>query len=354
MQQAPKRYCPNCYYPLPDYGSHCSNCSQKFTDGKVTFWVLIRDLFESVLNVDSKIFRTIGALFIPGKLTEDFFQGKQKRYVPPLRLFFVMAVIHFAVIGYFMLDDVKRGLADSIEGSKSEAYMAVFRNQLDSAQAEVAAGFSNDPKVSAAFDSLKAYLDDTRQDSIELSYLVYDGALNFEGKAVKVAVYDAMEMPLDSLPSHYGVEGFWQQLVLRQVAKLNREGSDFGGYVLSKLIWMVVLMMPALALVLKLLYIRRERYYVEHVVFSFNYHAFAFLLASVLILIGAFTHESFGENLTGLFFIAVLFYLYKSMRRFYKQGRVKTFLKYAMVNIAYVMIFLFFFSLMAVVTALTF
>jgi len=354
MEQAENRYCPNCHYPLPSYGNYCSHCSQKFTDGRVTFWVLIRDFFESVLNIDSKLFRTLGALFIPGKLTEAYFQGKQKRYVPPLRLFFVMAVIHFAVIGYFTLEEMERGLAESLEGSRSEAYMAVFRDQLDSARVKIEKDFPNEAVVVAAFDSLDTYLEDTRQDSMNLSYVVYDGALNFKTENVEVATYDVMEMPLDSLPGYYGVEGFWQQLVFRQVAKLNREGGDFGGYVFSKLIWMVVLMMPALALVLKLLYIRRHRYYVEHVVFSFHYHAFAFLIASILMIVGFEFGEELGGTLTTLFFLGVLLYLYKAMRRFYVQGRIKTFLKFAIVNFAYVMIFTFFIVMMAIVTALTF
>jgi len=354
MEQAENRYCPNCYYPLPSFGNYCSHCSQKFTDGKVTFWVLVRDFFESVLNIDSKLFRTTGALFIPGKLTEAYFQGKQKRYVPPLRLFFVLAVVHFAIIGYFTLEEMERGLADSLESSRSEAYMAVFRDELDSARVKIEKDFPDQQAVVAAFDSLDLYLEDTREDSMNLSYAVYDGSLSFKTETVKVAVYDVMEMPLDSLPDYYGVEGFWQQLVLRQVAKLNREGGDFGGYVFSKLIWMVVLMMPALALVLKLLYIRRHRYYVEHVVFSFHYHAFAFLIASILMIVGFQTGKDIEGTLTTLFFIGVLLYLYKAMRRFYAQRRIKTFLKFVIVNFAYMMIFTFFIAIMAIVTALTF
>lgn len=354
MEKAKNRYCPNCYYPLPDYGNYCSHCSQKFTDGKVTFWALVRDFFESVLNIDSKIFRTIGALFVPGKLSEAYFQGKQKRYVPPLRLFFVMAVIHFAVLGYFTLEDLEKGLANTLESSEKSAYMAVFRDELDSARVEVEPLFPQQPAVAAAFDSLEIRLGETRQDSVQISYLVSTGLLGFQSKNVEVAIYDVMEMPLDSLPYKYGVEGFWHQLVFRQVAKLNREGANFAGYVLSKLIWVVVLMMPALALLLKMLYIRRRRYYVEHLVFSFHYHAFAFLLASVLLLIGFQAEEDIDGKLTSVFVIAVLVYLYKAMRRFYLQGWFKTFLKFSFVNMAYFIIVSFFFVLVAVITALTF
>ena len=42
------------------------------------------------------------------------------------------------------------------------------------------------------------------------------------------------------------------------------------------------------------------------------------------------------------------------MRRFYAQRRIKTFLKFVIVNFAYMMIFTFFIIIMAIVTALTF
>ena len=73
---------------------------------------MIGDFFESILNIDSKIFKTLGALFIPGKLTEAYFRGQQKRYVPPTRLFFVMAVIHFAVLGYLAFGQLEDQMDD--------------------------------------------------------------------------------------------------------------------------------------------------------------------------------------------------------------------------------------------------
>jgi hypothetical protein len=353
-EDTPTRYCPNCYYPLPAYGQYCANCSQKYTDGKVSFWELIRDFLESVLNIDSKIFRTLGALFLPGRLTSAYFRGQQKRYVPPLRLFFVMAVAHFAVLGFLTLDALEESLKESLEASRSDAYFGIFHAEFDTARQEVAALFPDEPAASAALDSLNARIEEAPRDSQNLMYVVWEGDGGFKTQNVRVAAYDLMEMPPNGLADYYGVEGFWQRLVFRQIAKLNQEGGNFARYLVGKLIWMAVLMMPALALILKLLYIRRERYYVEHLVFSFHYHAFAFLIASIFFLLGHVLGPDREGQLFSLFFLGVLFYLYKSMRRFYLQRRFKTIVKFLLLNMAYVMIFSLFIAIMALFTALTF
>lgn len=40
------------------------------------------------------------ALFIPGKLTTEYFKGRHVAYVPPVRIFLTLAVIHFAILGF--------------------------------------------------------------------------------------------------------------------------------------------------------------------------------------------------------------------------------------------------------------
>ncbi len=351
------RYCPNCYFPLPEYGEYCSHCSQKYTDGKVTFWQLIGDFFESVLNIDSKIFKTLGALFIPGKLTEAYFRGQQKRYVPPLRLFFVMAVIHFAVLGYLAFGQLEEQMDDMANDTRYEAFYSDFRTDLDTVRADVEAQYAHVPQLTEALDTLEAKLEDPRKDSFTLVYFTNtDKPGTFTSIDLPVSKQDLIEMPLDSLPDAYGVEGFWHRLQVRQIAKLNREGGDFTRFALGKLIWMVVLMMPALALILKLLYIRRGHYYVEHLVFSFHYHAFAFLLVSVLLMLGYWFPGYFdsGEVAIPLGMLGIVLYLYKAMRRFYRQGRIKTFIKFCIINFAYLTLFTFFLILTAVLTTLTF
>lgn len=356
----PTRYCHNCHYPLPQYGEFCSNCGQKYSDGKVPVWDLVRDFLESVLNVDSKIFRTIGALFIPGRLTLQYFKGYHKRYVPPLRLFFVMAVAHFAVLGYVGFDVIEQQIMESNERQLKRAHLAGFRDQLDSARIQVEAAYPGVPILGEALDSLEHILGDSRTDSMNLGYFIYEAdSLMFTLEQVQISTRDAIEMPLDSLASAYGSNSFFSRLQLRQAAKFAREGGNFTRFILGKLIWMVVLMMPALALLLKLLYIRRKKYYVEHLVFSFHYHAFSFFIVSAALLLGETNLGQYsgffdGGFLIGMAFLWILIYLFIAMRRFYQQPWFKTFIKYGIVNFSYTLIFTLFLLLTVITSVLLF
>lgn len=353
------RYCPNCHYPLTSFGTFCSNCSQKYTTGKVPVWELMSDFMESVLNIDSKIFRTIGALFIPGKLSIEYFKGRHKRYFSPLRIFFVMAVVHFSVLSFVGFDTIEKQVVSQNESTRRRAYLADFRDQLDSNRMKIEAAYARQPGLTKALDSLENLFEDSRVDSFGFGYLHYDAASGFILKQLKPTWRDIMEMPEQEFFDKYEVSGFLSRLEVGQMVKLNRQGGNFTRFALEKLIWMVVFMMPALASLLKLLYIRRKRYFVEHLVFSFHYHAFSFLIVTIAVLLmqpkleeisGIFT----DEVLLAISFGGILLYMFMAMKRFYRQGWIKTFFKYSFINFSYIFIFALFLVLTLVVSALVF
>lgn len=354
------RYCPNCHYPLPAFGAYCANCSQKYTTGKHPLRELVFEFVRSVLNVDSTIFRTMGALFIPGKLSNEYFKGRHKRYFSPLRIFFILAVIHFAALSYLGLDAIERQVAGQSEQARKRAHLADFRDQLDSNRQKVETAFAGQPGLTRALDSLESLFEDSRQDSFGFGYLHYDAAKGaFGSRQLKPTWRDVMELPEEEFFRKYEIEGFFPQLQVRQIVKLNREGGSFTRYALGQLVWMVVFMMPALAALLKLLYIRRQRYFVEHLVFSFHYHAFAFFVVAVAALLVKAPLESFSgffeeEVLLSVAFSGILVYMYVAMMRFYRQGWFRTFLKFGIVNFAYIFIFTLFLLLTLLASALMF
>jgi hypothetical protein len=89
--------CENCGAPL--YGKYCYACGQP-TQGLVRhFGSVMSDVADSILNVDERLFRTLGPLYLrPGKLTLDYFEGKRARYVTPFRLVFFLAIVAFFAI----------------------------------------------------------------------------------------------------------------------------------------------------------------------------------------------------------------------------------------------------------------
>ena len=92
-----------------------------------------------------------------------------------------------------------------------------------------------------------------------------------------------------------------------------------------------VLREPMFALLLKLLYVRRRRYYVEHFVFGLLTHAFSFLLLTVTLLM--------PDVFDAALLLWTVVYFYVAMKRFYGQGWLKTLAKYAILSAVYGIVF---------------
>lgn len=351
--------CRNCGEPLPSDANFCHKCSQKYTDGKITLREVWYDFIESFLNFDAKIFRTLGALFIPGRLTIEYFKGKHIKYLPPVRIFLIMALIHFAIIGFSGFEAIKFNFDAEQDQLQKTVYQADFLEQLDSARQKVIdKDFKGNVTATRALDSLRHQFKEAKLDTFEFGYFDFQRNFKIKPTDLKMDKRDIYE-PFDVIAEKYHINGFFERLQVRQSLRLFTESNSFTGFLLGKLIWMVLLMMPALALVLKLLYIRRRKYFVEHLVFSFHYHAFAFFIISIAILLhntGWFQSNPKNDGSTPILlgFLAVVIYLFIAMRRVYRQGFWKTFIKFNLLNFSYLFIFITFFVITAIVSVLIF
>jgi hypothetical protein len=88
-------------------------------------------------------------------------------------------------------------------------------------------------------------------------------------------------------------------------------------------------LLPLYAFLLKLVYIRRKRFYVEHFVFALHLHAFMFLLFTVMLLLRSV------DFLPGVLFLWMCLYSWIAMKRVYGQGWFKTTVKWLSVGWAY-------------------
>ena len=121
----------------------------------------------------------------------------------------------------------------------------------------------------------------------------------------------------------------------------------------------LIVLLPLMALVLKVLYPLSRRYFVEHLLFVIHYHAYFFLILVLQIL---FARLSALLHVPDVIAILVLVaaslyipvYLYMAMRHVYGQGRILTFIKYVALVISYAagatltMLGVFLFALFAV------
>jgi hypothetical protein len=111
-------------------------------------------------------------------------------------------------------------------------------------------------------------------------------------------------------------------------------------------------MLPLFALVMKVVYLRRDWYYSEHLVFALHNHAVAFLGFSLVagwVAIGGDAGWVSVVNL--LILLALILYFLVAQKRVYGQGWIKTLVKYTIVFCVYWGIVLFFGSLLLLILA---
>jgi hypothetical protein len=88
--------CPNCAAVLR--GQYCAACGQQRIDPReLSARHFFSELADEVatLGVKLRTLRTLGTLFVPGKLTTEFLAGRRQPYLSPLKLYFVCAAIFF-------------------------------------------------------------------------------------------------------------------------------------------------------------------------------------------------------------------------------------------------------------------
>ena len=94
---------------------------------------------------------------------------------------------------------------------------------------------------------------------------------------------------------------------------------------------MMLFCVPLFAFVLKLLYIRQRRYYVEHLVYALHIHTFAYVAVVVITLIGLAVQRVLPSVQPLLVFIlscVVVAQVFLSIRRVYRQGWFMTTFKF--------------------------
>jgi hypothetical protein len=100
-------------------------------------------------------------------------------------------------------------------------------------------------------------------------------------------------------------------------------------------------------LLLKLLYIRRKKfYYVAHIIFTIHFYVFVYiqlLFINLISKIADYTKSGLMYDITIVLSFAFFYYMYKAMRNFYEQSRWKTMLK--LIILSFFLIFLFTFFL---------
>lgn len=123
---------------------------------------------------------------------------------------------------------------------------------------------------------------------------------------------------------------------MRQVDSVNR---DF----ITRLPQVMFVLVPLFGWLVMVFYRKAKLFYTEHLIFALHTHVFAYIMFTLAGLWGLL----FEDGEPAFFVLAVPLYVYLSLRRVYREGRVRTLFKLGGVLVIY-LLFLFFGMLLTV------
>jgi hypothetical protein len=291
---------------------YCPTCGQRKVDVRISLRRMLTEAMDDQLSLNSALPRTLGTLlFRPGRLTADYVQGRMMRYIPPFRLYLVSSLLFFVALSF---------VADPREISMNEDGQA----KVDSVRLARIADSVLLVHARATGEDTADYARRVRERPKGPAGEIQIGPEPGQVPPVLRPLVRRMKRTEDRL------NAMPRREALRTLIEAVEENAPIGVFV----------MMPLFAFILKILYVRRKRFYVEHFVFALHTHAFAFLTGTAVLLMNA-------DPLEFVIFLWFMVYLFLALKRVYGQSVIRTFLKYVLLGISYS--FLLFFGVGATV-----
>ena len=346
-ERPPPTHCENCGAQL--YGRWCAQCGQAAIDYRRSFGAVIVDVLNEFLNWDSKFFATIGLLiFKPWRLTNEFVSGKRVRHVHPLRLYLLASVLFFFAVNY------------GAKGLRLEPGKIPEKGRA----AVTAAVAEKRDEIQAKLDKESLSPEQRRKALEALDYLTKPSppAAAAPEEQQPSPTSAPTSSPLDSGKRTYGsvnerpfiafdnaksTTPFERWLEARAKDKMGEHGTKMGLFIttlFSNLPYMMLCCIPLFAFVLKILYIRKKIFYIDHLIYTLHIHSFAYMgvMLIVLLTIGVdrVIHGALAGWIIALLWIAFATQIFLSIRRVYRQGWFFTVFKFLLGGFAYLAVLL--------------
>ena len=247
--------CRNCGHSLgvarPNY---CSFCGQETSLHPPTLREFAQQFGGSTLAAEGALWRTLGLLLLPGRLTQEYLAGRRRRYVLPLRLYLTISL--FALVTFRLLG------ALGVEAITPDKIVLPGTKQIDFALVNVGSVRAGVNADGFFCTGLPAAMCARLKDRVDLD--------------PKAVARQARELP-ERFIAHWGTAMF--------------------------------LLLPTFAVWLKLTYLNRHMRYTEHLVFALHLHAFWFLMLMLM--------ATPWPWLNGAAFIAIPVYALLALNRVY-------------------------------------
>lgn len=352
---------------MPRKATFCPHCGQRNNQGKVSMKELLRRFWSNFSHLDSKFVKMCWQLLIPGKVTIEYFAGRQKRYPHPVQFFFV--IMFFFLLLYSKLSDNNQsGL--NMTGNNKEFSIGTQTVEKDGQEIKInninffesIQRYVMGRALRRAVDSLPVeWRTTTTREAVDSVVTLVNGPweqqvillqsigldsgaapgsidtipLNFVDRQIKISIDDMVNLTPDQIIEQYGLTSWMDRILIKQGIKSLKDSSNLIRTYTGSFGWTVLILIAVMSFVLYLLYWRRKRFYVEHFVFLMHQNSGAFLLLSIGILISKILALEDQPLVPLLLITWIAIALLIAMKRFYQQSWPKTILKWVIYSLLY-------------------
>lgn len=329
--------CKNCENTYESGFQFCPHCGQK-TNDELTLGVLFYNTISNYFSFDARFFKSyIPLMFRPGYLPNKFVEGKRLLYLHPAQMYLFISVVFF-----FLFSIITRETTEKFDTALKKGFDET-EAVLDTIQSKALSDSIQEKELLKVLKDNKDFIgiSDDEAINIELDTLfknntgkkpIVDSSFNFKEKKIDSLI--AINAPDSDILKAMGLNddaGAIKRKLYRQALKFYKQrngGSILQAFYDSIPIAMFILL-PIFALLLKLFYFRKGSFS-HHLVFSFYFFSFLFMVFSILILVDLIW--SLSGLLIGLVMFSTFFYLLLAVKHFYKQGYFLSFVKSGIVS----------------------
>lgn len=292
LKERQEKTCLNCNAVV--HGRFCHICGQENIEPREKFRYMLAHFVFDLFHFDGKFFTTMKALLLkPGLLSQEHLRGRRADYLHPIRLYIFTSAFFFLFFFAVKTDKVGDSIPKNSKDSTKNSNLVTFKRSYASL---------------SDYDSVQAKLPKDKRD------------------------------------------GYIIEKLTRRNLELKEKYPD-GNVLIAKLIdefvhqfpKLLFLSLPIFAFIIFILYARKNRYYyADHVVYTLHLYATFFIVLFLIMClnmlftaVGLHTFKAEdGVNYldgfisSGMAGCVLMFYWYKSLRKFYNQSRRKTILKF--------------------------
>jgi len=353
--------CLNCGTALK--GPFCYYCGQPDKNFMRFFPVLLREFLEDFLELDSRFARTMKPLlFLPGKLTRDYLDGRRFRYTPPMRLYIFSSMAFFILAAMLAgnvitidgrdLSDTGNGAALSTDAADSEGLEKV-REALEPVEPELAEKVdlairesmattepqpTDEPEVDGKSHGFIVNLADEIEDD--------DDTININGEPWDK---ETNPMIISWMPDFVND---WVNDEIEESPQKGKEIEANPNLILDKIFDVfpvtMFILLPLAALLLKFWYLFAGKYYIEHLILALHNHSFLFVVFLLIMVLNSLsgwrepTEEGWITTAANIFNVTMVawvpVYFLLSLKRVYQQSWTMTVVKYCVISLSYLIL----------------